>query len=722
MTNAATSRTQVRRAASTAAVMLVIFWAPSTPEVSVQTPATVEVASARLATAPSHPSHAPVLATDAQHGVLAVAPAASLAAFPAVEPVAGHNGAEIARGELIVAPLPGREADVETALRLDHTVLAVERLVSAGLLHVRLDDSVALATALPAIRALDGVADVTTNAILRGSGHGRATEGTPSSLLWNVRAMNLPSDSHERRGQGRAHRDGRANLVVALLDSGAAYRDHVDADGRAHPASPGLASVEIVAPYDALDGDETPDDANGHGTFIANLLVGSPGLGPDAALMPVRVLDNNLVGTEAALIEGMAHASLEGADVINLSLVFDAAYQPTRLLDAAFAQTLASGAVIVAAAGNDGAAQVHYPAAFPGVVAVGASTLGRHGLERASYSSYGAALDFLAPGGDLTTDVNRDGTPDGILAESFDPQAPDHFGLWLYAGTSQAAAQGSAAALYLLADGVEPANIPAQLRESAQGGRFHVETGGGFLDVRQALARHVELPRVGVQTFAVLVEQGGVHGVVAPVALLDVDDRPVAGARVYGRFHGSIETATTCTTTRDGTCTLEASPLRAGAALVALEIEAVVLRDGHAVRPTTVTTSVAQADALAAVVGTGFGSSSTVWSINLRLFSFYGGYTTFMVYGSGEGSALPPTVVAFDTRSADTLLASSSTDGASLVFVEWRPESYLGTALTNGGGFGSSSTVWSSWNFSLSGWGSSVYTFMGATQDRMEAP
>lgn len=616
----------------------------------------------------------------------------TVGAFPAVRPVIGPTGSEVAEGELLVVVSPGRAADVAASLAGALPVLALRPSPDGGAIRIRLDEGVALAAALEIARGIEGVLDATPNAILRGTDQRRG-RGQARQILWNVDAMHLPAGALGRRA--------RATHVVALLDSGVA-----------HQRSPGLAGVEIVTPWDAIDADTDPQDENGHGTFLANLLVGAPGLARGAALMPVRVLDGELVGTEAALVEGLAHARAEGADVVNLSLVYDARYLPTRLLDAAIAETLASGVVIVAAAGNDGAAQVRYPAAFPGVVAVGASTLASRGsLERAHYSSHGAALDVLAPGGDLDADRNGDGLSDGIVAESFDPRSPDEFGPWLYAGTSQAAAHASAAVLHVLAAGGDPTRMPAQLRETARGGRFHPETGGGMLDASAALARHVVTERVGAQSLLVLRDLGnGVRGVAAPIALLDADGAPVVGARVHGRFRGAVETTAECTSRRDGTCVLEASPL-AGPAVVALEIEAVVLRRGAAVRPATLVTHGERDAALSAVGGVGFGSSSMVWVVDPSWLSLSFAQRSFLVYGSGEGSALAPTVVAFDDAIAATL---GGDDRRSYELLAWEPGSFLGTSLVAGGGFGSSSITWSGWGFTWTGWGSPIYGPVGA--------
>lgn len=98
------------------------------------------------------------------------------------------------------------------------------------------------------------------------------------------------------------------------------------------------------------------------------------------------------------------------ADVINFSLgsrLFLPGFQ------AVIDQIRAAGVVIVAAAGNDGIDEMNYPAAFPGVIAVGAVDINK---ARAYYSNFGSWISVVAPGGNTAQDVNGDGRPDGVLS------------------------------------------------------------------------------------------------------------------------------------------------------------------------------------------------------------------------------------------------------------------------------------------------------------------
>ena len=115
------------------------------------------------------------------------------------------------------------------------------------------------------------------------------------------------------------------------------------------------------------------------------------------------VIDAGVAGAEAidlpkylaALqrVDQHADAHPERKVVVNLSL-------GSRSGDAEEAslieKLLAKGVILVAAAGNDGAERVAFPAAYPGVIAVGATAKSQPRL--AGYSNRGPEIDILAPG------------------------------------------------------------------------------------------------------------------------------------------------------------------------------------------------------------------------------------------------------------------------------------------------------------------------------------
>ena len=112
-----------------------------------------------------------------------------------------------------------------------------------------------------------------------------------------------------------------------------------------------------------------------------------------------------------------------------------------------------------------------FPAGYANVIAVGSVDARK---VKAPYSSFGADLDLMAPGGDIRRDDNNDGRPDGVLQQTFDPASAeqgryDNFGYYFVVGTSQAAPQVAALAALLHRQGVkDPRAIQALMEQTAE--------------------------------------------------------------------------------------------------------------------------------------------------------------------------------------------------------------------------------------------------------------
>ena len=119
--------------------------------------------------------------------------------------------------------------------------------------------------------------------------------------------------------------------------------------------------------------------------------VGGAGVCWHCSILPVRVAPNG-TATAVQLAEGIRWAVEHGADVINISLVLTAS-DPT--VGAAIQYAQERGAIVVAAAGNDGSANPTYPAAFPGVIGVVATDAADHAY---SWSTHGSWATLAAPG------------------------------------------------------------------------------------------------------------------------------------------------------------------------------------------------------------------------------------------------------------------------------------------------------------------------------------
>src|SRR5215218_7777479 len=301
---------------------------------------------------------------------------------------------------------------------------------------------------------------------------------------WHLRAIQAPPAWTITRGAG---------VTVAVLDTGVAYEDR----GPYRRASE-LPAARIVPGWDFVDDDAHPDDVpppdgrRSHGTHIATIIaaaqgngIGGAGVAPEATIMPLRVLESDRSGTALRIARGLLFAADHGADVANLSI---AGPRPSRVLREAIAYARAKGVTIVAAAGNDGRASVSWPAAYPGVIAVGA--VDRAG-RRAGYSNHGSALDLVAPGGfGELVDVGY-GPRDGVQSQTL-LGGPAQFCFCFMASTSAAAAEVSGVAALLIASGraTTPAAVRAALASSARPPGTPAprrEYGAGLVQARAAL-------------------------------------------------------------------------------------------------------------------------------------------------------------------------------------------------------------------------------------------
>jgi thermitase len=264
-------------------------------------------------------------------------------------------------------------------------------------------------------------------------------------------------DAAPRRGQG---------VAVAIIDTGldVAHEEF---------ARPGAVSEQSIDVATGRRGRDAVGDASGHGTMLAGIVAatadngrGIAGLAPQATLLAVKALDASGSGDDATIASGIVYAVESGARVINLSL---GGPRYSRVLHEAVRYALERDVVVVAAAGNQGSAARMFPAAFDGVIAVGAST---RADERAGFSSYGDHLSLLAPGvGIMTT------------------QPGNRYGA--VSGTSFAAAHVSAAAALLLAErpNARATAVAAALRATAERpdrARWHPERGFGIVSAARA--------------------------------------------------------------------------------------------------------------------------------------------------------------------------------------------------------------------------------------------
>lgn len=205
-----------------------------------------------------------------------------------------------------------------------------------------------------------------------------------------------------------------------------------------------------------LDGKKFP--AYGHGTMVAGLI---HLVAPKAQILPVRVFAADGTATISQIVEGIYWAVDHGANVINMSF---STKTPSDALKLAIVHANSKGVICVAAAGNDGMAEVVFPAAYTQVIDV-AST--NNSDSRSLFSNFGSEITLAAPGEAVITTY-----PGNHYAE-----------VW---GTSFSAplTAGGAALLLDIRDDITPAQARSALSQAVNIGQ---ELGAGELDLVQAV-------------------------------------------------------------------------------------------------------------------------------------------------------------------------------------------------------------------------------------------
>ncbi|MEV8633412.1 S8 family serine peptidase [Streptosporangium sp. NPDC051023] len=272
---------------------------------------------------------------------------------------------------------------------IDRVLASTPRLMAAAVIAAVVTVTAAVMPAAPVSAGVAGAAAGGTAKAVRKTAaevaaaparcspkRGTTSIGEP----WAQRRLNLSEVWRLTRGAG---------VTVAIVDSG------VDTT---HPQLTRATTIDLT--------DTGMSDCVGHGTAVAGIIGGArlkgvpfAGVAPEVRLISIKQTADG-TGDLGRLALGIIKAAQLGARVINVSI--QAGDQPD--LRNAVAYALAKDAVVVAAAGNvqkeDGTPAPAYPAAYPGVISVGAA--GRDGV-RADYSNATTPVTVLAPGQDITS-------------------------------------------------------------------------------------------------------------------------------------------------------------------------------------------------------------------------------------------------------------------------------------------------------------------------------
>jgi hypothetical protein len=286
----------------------------------------------------------------------------------------GRPGERFAAKEVVIALSLREAARLEERIALSYRVQVLQRtdlpLLDRRVLRLRIADGRSIDDVLAEMRGDTGIATPQPNNYYRRQAAGQGASG----LQYAFDQLEIPAAHRVATGRG---------LIVAVIDSGI-DRSHPDLD------------KSIRKMFDATGDKRALDDP--HGTSVAGIIAAHGqinGVAPESQLLDVRVFGSDDVATTMTLLKGLQWAADNRARIVNLSL----AGPRDELLEQAIEALLAKGIVVVAAAGNEGAAAPSaYPAAFEGVIAVTATDATDGLYAEANQGSY---IAVAAPGVDV---------------------------------------------------------------------------------------------------------------------------------------------------------------------------------------------------------------------------------------------------------------------------------------------------------------------------------
>lgn len=206
----------------------------------------------------------------------------------------------------------------------------------------------------------------------------------------NVRDLNIPKIWSKTKGKG---------ITVMVLDTGCPI-DHPDL----------MRNIDLSKCRSFIEGEDIFDSYVGHGIHCAGTIgavdntEGIVGIAPEVTIITGKVLDKNGRNQGDSILKGLEYCLKVLPDVINLSL---GGPSPMPEVHEVIKKLTNKGVTIVCAAGNNGVENILYPAKYDEVITVGSysDTILK---DPSSFSSWGEALDIMAPGDKiLSTYLNK---------------------------------------------------------------------------------------------------------------------------------------------------------------------------------------------------------------------------------------------------------------------------------------------------------------------------
>ena len=336
-------------------------------------------------------------------------------------------------GELLIKYEPEVRSATAAYYQTQYEVTTMKSFNAIGVDHVKLPQTMTVEGALEVFQSDPNVEYAEPN-------YYQYATGTPNDalfgLLWGMH--NTGQTVNGTAGIPDADIDapeawdittGSSSVVVAVVDSGVSTLSVVnDLSGNIW-SNPGEIPengidddsngyVDDVVGWDFVFDDNSPNDANGHGTHVAgtvaavgNNSTGVTGVSWSTKIMALRFLDARGSGSTEDAISAILYANAKGAHVINNS--WGGGGYNQSLKDAIDA----SSAVVVCAAGNGGSdligddndAVPFYPSSYTSsnLIAVAATDQNDN---RASFSNYGpTSVDVAAPGVNILSTLSTGG-------------------------------------------------------------------------------------------------------------------------------------------------------------------------------------------------------------------------------------------------------------------------------------------------------------------------
>jgi subtilisin family serine protease len=362
------------------------------------------------------------------------------------------NNIDCVPGELLVKYKRSTRSIVSKSRGRHWRAATLRRFKSVGIHQVRIGEGMTLDEALESCRQDPDVAYAEPN-------YRRYASVDPddpyfvSGDLWGLEKINLPEAWDTQTGS--------VSVVVAVLDTGIDWNhedlaaniwinpgEDVGVDGIPNTGDPGegdgIVQLEEANDEDddkngyvddfrgwnfvgnpagnpPVEGDNNPDDDNGHGTHVSGTIggegdngIGITGVTWAVSIMPLKTLNNEGEGSVAEEIGAIEYAIANGASIMNASFSGE---NDSDLEYLAIKSARDAGILLVAAAGNSGSDNDYkpeYPAAYDldNIIAVAATDHNDNLVSIENWkwgSNYGAtSVDVAAPGVQIYSTMSGD--------------------------------------------------------------------------------------------------------------------------------------------------------------------------------------------------------------------------------------------------------------------------------------------------------------------------